>query len=152
MNRFLRVIWLFLAANIGTICAVESLRNPDPLQNLSVTAQYDGLILFGKNQHGLNSYKVFKNWKELQKYIVTYDLFIQPSRNDFQRKPAQEVTYSRTSDGKFRLSWGKLQLEDREVPLVIFAPDEMSAKFFLDYINHNSISHSKLGFAVNFEN
>jgi len=162
---FLRLFWTGFISNVVIAFGIVFAMNLEPKENVHITTQQDAILLFGNNQLGLTSFRVFKNWAHMKAYIDAHSLSlpqltyaeagIDPDATILQSKVVEGVKYYRIfwedkSQQQLSFSTQLHMHTETQKPhsRVLHAPDPESALEIAKYLRYFRLSHSVMGFAL----
>jgi hypothetical protein len=132
-------------ALLAIIC--HYIRNEGPQHHLKITATSGALVLFGQNSLRMTTYKLFKEWSDLENYLQQNKLRLPRIVEASQLPPAQiqiEALGSEEGRPEYKILWSR-NGNDRNV---LHVPDLKSAQVFRDYVYFQGLEPSHLGHSL----
>lgn len=171
-KALLRFFWLGFAIHFGLTLSFLINLHLEPTKNIHLTTQRDGVLLYGSNNLGLTSIRIFKNWNDMETYLKNYHLSL-PKLSFAEQGSDISATLLRSKESKYatyyRIFWtpqsavaspanlvgfmnSPVQQRERlaqpEHKMVLHTPDPESALEMLKFVKYFKLSPSEMGYSI----
>jgi hypothetical protein len=167
----MRLFWVTFAVHVGLVLSCLINLHLEPIKNIHLTTQRDAVLIYGTNELGLDSIRIFKNWNEMDSYIKQHHLALpklsfaeQGSdlnaillKSKTEAKPYYRIFWINSSQQQNAITTVSLfnspvqqseKLEHPDLKMVIHTPDPVSALEMLNYVKYFKLRPSVMGYSI----
>jgi hypothetical protein len=131
-------VFFLILANLLLFVAYFWLAHTEPVVDLRMGVNTQGLVIRGKNQLGFMRFKVFNNWQEAESYMDSHH-YSMPQILDVPTLPPREVIQQGSA-----LIW--------RVPgnktFTLRTPNTEVAEILLPFVKYHVLEASSLGYSI----